>query len=133
LFQCSRATAAAALFFRKHPFMPVNPFLSVRQNFKTPAGDRLAFNIEALGASVRLLPYSIKVLLESCVRNCDGYVYTETAVRALMNYDAKAVGEQEIAFMPGRVVLQDFTGVPCVVDWPRCGPRWNGWARTLRK
>jgi len=96
--------------------MPVNPFLSARQLIKTPLGDRLVFNIDTLGPAVRNLPYSIKVLLESCVRNCDNYVYSEAAVRSLMNYKATAVGEDEIAFMPGRVVLQDFTGVPCVVD-----------------
>ncbi len=63
------------------------------------------------------IPYSIKVLLESCLRNCDGFVVTEEHVRALANYDAKNIPEQEIAFKPGRVVLQDFTGVPAVVDF----------------
>jgi aconitate hydratase len=63
------------------------------------------------------LPYAIKVLLESCLRNCDDFVVTEEHVRALANYDAQNVGEQEIAFKPGRVVLQDFTGVPAVVDF----------------
>jgi aconitate hydratase len=63
------------------------------------------------------LPYAIKVLLESCLRNCDDFEVTEEHVRALANYDAQNVGEQEIAFKPGRVVLQDFTGVPAVVDF----------------
>ena len=67
--------------------------------------------------SVSTLPYSIRVLLESCLRNCDGFVVTEEHVRALASYDATNVGEQEIAFKPGRVVLQDFTGVPAVVDF----------------
>ena len=62
------------------------------------------------------LPYSIKVLLESCLRNHDEYIVTEEHVRALASYNAKDVGEQEIPFKPGRVVLQDFTGVPAVVD-----------------
>ncbi len=65
------------------------------------------------------LPYSIRVLLEACLRNCDGYIVTEKDVLALANYDPKKAGEiggVEIPFMPGRVVLQDFTGVPCVVD-----------------
>ena len=66
---------------------------------------------------VDTLPYSIKVLLESCLRNCDDYVVTEDHVKALANYDAANVGEQEIPFKPGRVVLQDFTGVPAVVDF----------------
>lgn len=66
---------------------------------------------------VDALPYSIKVLLESCLRNCDGENVTKEHVEALANYNPKDVGEQEIAFKPGRVVLQDFTGVPAVVDF----------------
>ncbi|MGF1511245.1 MAG: aconitate hydratase AcnA [Myxococcota bacterium] len=62
------------------------------------------------------LPYSIKVLLESCLRNLDGFAVTEDHVKALAHYDAKNVGDTEIPFKPGRVVLQDFTGVPAVVD-----------------
>jgi aconitate hydratase len=66
---------------------------------------------------LKKLPYSIRVLLESCLRNCDGFVVTEDHIRALANYDATNVGEQEIPFNPGRVILQDFTGVPAVVDF----------------
>ena len=62
------------------------------------------------------LPYSIKVLLESVLRNMDGHVVTEADVRAVAAYDAKKVGNVEIPFTPGRVVMQDFTGVPAVVD-----------------
>ena len=65
---------------------------------------------------VETLPYSIKVLLEACLRNFDGYVVSEEDIRALANYDATKPGDVEIPFMPGRVVLQDFTGVPAVVD-----------------
>ncbi|TNE86352.1 MAG: aconitate hydratase AcnA [Deltaproteobacteria bacterium] len=74
------------------------------------------YALDALG-DVDNLPYSIKVLLESCLRNCDEHVVTREHVDALKNYDAKNVGEQEIAFTVGRVVLQDFTGVPAVVDF----------------
>ncbi|PIE19183.1 MAG: aconitate hydratase AcnA [Proteobacteria bacterium] len=63
------------------------------------------------------LPYSIKVLLESVLRNHDGFVVTDDHVAALAGYDANNVGDQEIAFKPGRVVLQDFTGVPAIVDF----------------
>jgi aconitate hydratase len=63
------------------------------------------------------LPYSIKVLLESCLRELDDYVVEEAHVKALANWDGEDVGEQEIPFKPGRVVLQDFTGVPAVVDF----------------
>jgi len=71
---------------------------------------------EAGLGDVSRLPFSIKVLLEASLRNHDGFVYTDAHVKALAAYDAKNVGEQEIAFMPARVVLQDFTGVPAVVD-----------------
>ncbi|MGB7861102.1 MAG: aconitate hydratase AcnA, partial [Acidimicrobiia bacterium] len=65
---------------------------------------------------VENLPYSIKVLLESAVRNLDGLLVTTDDVRRIASYDARNVREQEIPFIPGRVVLQDFTGVPAVVD-----------------
>jgi len=69
------------------------------------------------GADLDRLPYSIKVLLESCLRSCDDDVVTREHVEQLANYNALDVGEQEVAFKPGRVVLQDFTGVPAVVDF----------------
>ncbi|MCB9726973.1 MAG: aconitate hydratase AcnA [Deltaproteobacteria bacterium] len=72
---------------------------------------------EAGVGHVDKLPYSIKVLLEACLRELDGYIVEESHVRALASWDAKDVGEQEIPFKPGRVVLQDFTGVPAVVDF----------------
>ncbi len=84
--------------------------------FDTALGQRAVYQLGALGEQVNRLPYCIKVLLEACLRNCDGYIVTEDAVNALANYDATNVGETEIPFKPGRVVLQDFTGVPAVVD-----------------
>ena len=62
------------------------------------------------------LPYSIKVLAESALRNLDEVAITAEDVRRIASFDAKDVGEQEVPFIPGRVVLQDFTGVPAVVD-----------------
>ena len=62
------------------------------------------------------LPYSIRVLLEAQLRNLDGFVVTNDDVAALAGYDASNVDKVELPFMPGLVVLQDFTGVPCVVD-----------------
>jgi len=94
-----------------------DPF-SARATLSTPEGDRSYYRLDALTSlgDIDRLPLSIKVLLESCLRNCDGRVVTEAHVKALAGYDATNVGETEIAFTPGRVVLQDFTGVPCVVD-----------------
>jgi len=62
------------------------------------------------------LPFSIKVLLESALRNCDGYAVTEDDVRTLANYNAKAPAPVEVSFKVARVVMQDFTGVPGIVD-----------------
>jgi aconitate hydratase len=62
------------------------------------------------------LPFSIKVLLESAIRNCDNYAVTENDIKTLLSWSPKSNDPQEIAFKPGRVILQDFTGVPCVVD-----------------
>ncbi len=62
------------------------------------------------------LPASIRVVLESVLRNCDGKRITEEDVRALANWDAKTPGSKEIPFVVSRIVLQDFTGVPLLVD-----------------
>ena len=62
------------------------------------------------------LPYSIRYLLEAVLRSCDGYVVTEEDVKSLASWNAAAPQKVEIPFKPSRVVLQDFTGVPAVVD-----------------
>ncbi|HVR81612.1 MAG TPA: aconitate hydratase AcnA [Luteimonas sp.] len=63
------------------------------------------------------LPYSMKILLENLLRHEDGITVLPAHIEAVANWDAKAEPDTEIAFMPARVVLQDFTGVPCVVDF----------------
>ena len=62
------------------------------------------------------LPYSIRVLLEAVLRNCDGRTVTEEDVKNLAAWNAESPAKAEIPYMPSRVVLQDFTGVPAVVD-----------------
>ncbi|MGN6512216.1 MAG: aconitase family protein, partial [Lysobacteraceae bacterium] len=62
------------------------------------------------------LPYSMKILLENLLRHEDGVTVLPAHIEAVAKWDPKAESETEIAFMPARVVLQDFTGVPCVVD-----------------
>ncbi|MFO0579317.1 MAG: aconitate hydratase AcnA [Polyangia bacterium] len=62
------------------------------------------------------LPYSIRILLESLLRNCDGFAVTEEDVKRLAVWNAKAPAEIEMPFLPARVILQDFTGVPVLVD-----------------
>jgi aconitate hydratase A / 2-methylisocitrate dehydratase len=80
------------------------------QIYSLPALERTGFT------GVSRLPYSMKILLENMLRREDGAFVKAADVRAIANWDAKANLEQEISFMPARVLLQDFTGVPCVVD-----------------
>ncbi|RIL05894.1 MAG: aconitate hydratase AcnA [Proteobacteria bacterium] len=72
--------------------------------------------LDARGLPVGRLPYSLRVLLENLLRNEDGRNVTPDHVEALARWDAKAEPDRELTFLPARVVLQDFTGVPCVVD-----------------
>src|SRR5690625_3087603 len=65
---------------------------------------------------IKRLPYSMKILLENLARREDGVDVSAEHIKAVATWDAKAEPSQEIQFMPARVVLQDFTGVPCVVD-----------------
>jgi aconitate hydratase len=65
---------------------------------------------------IETIPYSIRVLLESALRHIDGLKVTDDDIRRISAYDAANVGEDEVPFIPGRVVLQDFTGVPAIVD-----------------
>ena len=62
------------------------------------------------------LPYSLKVLVENLVRNIDGANIADEHVKALLDWDPNAAPSHEIQFTPSRVVMQDFTGVPCIVD-----------------
>jgi len=73
--------------------------------------------LSSLGfGDVQHLPFSYKVLVEAVMRECDGYTVTENDVRHLLAYNPHQASDQEIPFKPARVVLQDFTGVPAVVD-----------------
>ena len=65
---------------------------------------------------VSRLPVSIRLVLESILRNCDGKKVTEAAVRALAGWKPNAERTEEIPFVVARIVLQDFTGVPLLVD-----------------
>jgi aconitate hydratase len=94
-----------------------DPF-GARATLTTPTGGRTIYRLDALRAlgGVDTLPYSIRVLLEACLRHLDGHVVTPDHVRAVAAYDPARPGESEVPFMPGRVLLQDFTGVPAIVD-----------------
>ncbi len=94
-----------------------DPFNAIA-TLDTPLGKHRIARLESLKglADIARLPYSIRVLLEACLRNFDEYIVTGESIEAIARYDARKVGDVEIPFMPGRVVLQDFTGVPAVVD-----------------
>ncbi|HEY3497439.1 MAG TPA: aconitate hydratase AcnA [Polyangiaceae bacterium] len=69
------------------------------------------------GKDLRRLPFSLRILLENLLRNEDGKAVTKKDIEAVLGWDPKAEPDNEIAFYPARVVLQDFTGVPAVVDF----------------
>jgi aconitate hydratase len=73
------------------------------------------YRLDAVGGSARL-PFSLKVLLENLLRNEDGRLVTAAQIEALAGWDPAAEPSAEIQFTPARVLLQDFTGVPCIVD-----------------
>ncbi len=73
------------------------------------------YRLEAIETDVQL-PYSLKVLLENLLRNEDGRLVTPGQVSALASWSPRNPGHTEIQYTPARVLMQDFTGVPCVVD-----------------
>src|SRR6185436_6311558 len=80
------------------------------QIYSLPALEKAGF------AGVSRLPYSLKILLENLLRREDDAFVKADDIRALADWNATGKVEKEISFMPARVLLQDFTGVPCVVD-----------------
>jgi len=96
-----------------------NPF-GAEATLRVRGGDVRIYRLDRLAAAgvgrIDRLPYSIKVLLENALRHLDGSLVHEDDVTALANWNPRAVRENEFPFMPGRVLLQDFTGVPAVVD-----------------
>jgi aconitate hydratase len=99
---------------------PHNPFNSL-QTFDLGDGHQGSFYslpaLEKAGVgAISSLPVSIRLVLESVLRNCDGNKVTEVSVKALANWAPKAERTEEIPFVVARIVLQDFTGVPLLVD-----------------
>ncbi len=91
---------------------------SVRSTLSVNNKSYTYFSLPALGNNIDVsrLPFSLKILLENLLRHEDGVDITRADIEALVNWDPKAKPKTEIAFTPSRVVLQDFTGVPAVVD-----------------
>ena len=97
-----------------------NPF-GARVDFDTSDGPASIYDINVLEkqgvADVSRLPFTIKVLLENLLRHADGHLATEDDVAALACWQPQSQQRPDIPFMPARVVMQDFTGVPAVVDF----------------
>jgi aconitate hydratase len=96
-----------------------NPF-GAEAKLSTPSGDLRIYRLNKLAdlgiGDVNHLPISIKVLLESCLRNLDNFQVNEADVRRLAEWNAAKPNAVELPFKVARVILQDFTGVPAVVD-----------------
>ncbi|MGO3505059.1 MAG: aconitate hydratase AcnA, partial [Brachybacterium tyrofermentans] len=88
---------------------------SAKQDLTVGGTDYEIFALDAVEGADKL-PYSLKILLENLLRTEDGANITADHVRALASWDPAADPSTEIQFTPGRVIMQDFTGVPCVVD-----------------
>src|SRR4029453_9360226 len=92
-----------------------------RSTFETSQGPAVMYRLAALEKagvcpSLARLPFSIKILLEAVLRNVDDELVSEEDVRNLAAWNAAAPRDVELPYMPARVILQDFTGVPAVVD-----------------
>jgi aconitate hydratase A / 2-methylisocitrate dehydratase len=96
-----------------------DPF-GARAVLATGGGSAVIYRLDSLErgglGGISKLPFSFKVLLESVLRNCDGALITEKDVTALAAWNATNPAAREVPFKPARVILQDFTGVPAIVD-----------------
>ncbi|GIV78097.1 aconitate hydratase AcnA [Litorilinea aerophila] len=100
--------------------MAFQDFFNAKGTFDTGSGEAVIYRLSALEkegvANISRLPFSIKVLLEAALRQADGFEITQEAVETIARWSPETAGTVEIPFKPARVVLQDFTGVPSVVD-----------------
>ncbi len=100
--------------------MSQSPFSETRKTFRTSQGQFALHQVrelERLGIGrVDHLPYSLRILLEAALRQFDGFNITEEHIQLITNWSPETAGKVEIAFKPGRVILQDFTGIASAVD-----------------
>jgi aconitate hydratase len=95
-----------------------NPFdAKAKKNLTVNGKEYSYYSLPALGdARLNKLPYCVRVLLESAIRNCDGLSVPEKTAELILDWANTSKTDTEVAFKPARVILQDFTGVPAVVD-----------------
>src|SRR5919206_5110469 len=98
--------------------MPAENSFDARSDLEVGGRGYTIYRLDALQErfDVGRLPFSLKVLLENLLRNEDGVAVTAAHVEALARWDHNADPSVEIPFTPARVILQDFTGVPAIVD-----------------
>ncbi|MCU0306474.1 MAG: aconitate hydratase AcnA [Thermoleophilia bacterium] len=92
-----------------------DPF-SARETLSAGGREHTIYRLDAVAGDLARLPFTVKVLLENVLRSAGGEFVTEDDVRALAAWTPNSGSAREVPFLPARVVLQDFTGVPCVVD-----------------
>ncbi|KAH7862097.1 hypothetical protein Vadar_034740 [Vaccinium darrowii] len=96
-----------------------SPYKEIFRSLPKPGGGEFGkyYSLTALNdPRIDLLPYSIRILLESAIRNCDNFQVTKADVEKIIDWENTSPKQVEIPFKPARVLLQDFTGVPAVVD-----------------
>lgn len=99
--------------------MAVQDYFGAKGSFDTGSGKATIYRLAALeqhGFNLSRLPFSIRILLEAALRQADGFEITKEAIETIANWGPQTAAQVEIPFKPARVVLQDFTGVPSVVD-----------------
>ncbi|XP_067436851.1 cytoplasmic aconitate hydratase [Thunnus thynnus] len=95
-----------------------NPFQHIVEPLDPKVPNQQFYNLSKLGdPRYDRLPFSIRVLLESAVRNCDEFLVKQSDVESILNWKQTQTQTVEVPFRPARVILQDFTGVPAVVDF----------------
>lgn len=97
-----------------------NPFAKFKKEFQHEGSRYSYYDLASLDKKYAQLPFSIRVLLESAIRNCDNFQILEKDVKNILGWSptkSTTGDEVEVAFKPARVILQDFTGVPAVVDF----------------
>ena len=97
-----------------------NDSFGARASLQTPSGEFTYYRLAALKeqgvVDIDRLPFSIRILLENALRQSDGGVADRSDVETVASWTAASTPDKEIPYLPGRVVLQDFTGIPTVVD-----------------
>ncbi|MFO7631889.1 MAG: aconitate hydratase AcnA [Caldilinea sp.] len=99
--------------------MATQDYFGAKDTFDTGSGEAVIYRLSALekqGFNIGRLPFSIRILLEAALRQADGFEITAEAVETIASWGPESAGKVEIPFKPARVILQDFTGVPSVVD-----------------